>query len=91
LTTYVQALFGGARVTGAIPFKPGQFLIGYINRPAWAVGAGAEYALSPSFALRGGIDYLRASYSDSLGTVKGQRGIRTVASIVYYPGHRRNP
>jgi opacity protein-like surface antigen len=90
LTTYVQALFGGARVTGAIPFKPGEFLVGYISRPAWAVGGGVEYALSPSFALRGGMDYLRASYSDSSATIRGQRGIRTVASIVYYPGHRRD-
>jgi opacity protein-like surface antigen len=90
LTTYVQGLFGGARVTGAVPFKQGEFLVGFINRPAWAVGGGAEFTLSPSFGLRGGIDYLRASYTDSTATIKGQLGIRTVASIVYYPGHRKH-
>jgi hypothetical protein len=89
LTTYLQGLVGGARVTGAIPFNQNQFLVGFINRPAWAAGGGVEYALSPSFAFRAGIDYLHASYADSSATVKGQRGIRTVAGIVYYPGSRR--
>jgi opacity protein-like surface antigen len=93
LTTYVHGLVGGARVTGVIPESGGGYQLGYVNRLSWVLGAGVEYQVSPSFAVRSGGDYQRTYFFNSDLAVRGQNGFRTVCSIVYvfwqHPGRRR--
>ena len=80
---YAQALFGGARVTGPVPVTAGILIGGYADRFAWAVGGGVDYQLSHSFALRGGVDYLRTQYFfGPVPTIQGQSNIRLTASVV---------
>jgi opacity protein-like surface antigen len=83
LTTYAQALVGGARVTGPIPNGTNGFLRGYVNRPSWAFGGGIEYRISSSFAFRTGADYLHTYYFDSPTTIRGQNDFRIIGSVVY--------
>ncbi len=80
---YAQSLFGGARVTGPVPVNGGILIGGYADGFAWAVGGGVDYRLSRSFALRGGVDYLRTQYFfGPAPTIQGQSNIRLTASIV---------
>jgi hypothetical protein len=93
LTTYVQGLIGGARVTGVIPFSGTSYLLGYVNRLSWGFGGGAEYRVSASLAIRGGADYLHTYFYDSSEAIRGQDNLRTVVGVVYtlwqHPGRRR--
>jgi hypothetical protein len=95
LTTYVEALFGGARVAGPFPNGTGGFHAGHVQYPAWAFGGGAEYRLSPSLAFRVSVDYLHTYFYNSSQAIHGQNSFRVVNSIVYYFGmptakrHRR--
>lgn len=88
LTTYVQALVGGARVTGVVPKGASGFVIGYVNSLSWAFGGGIECRISSSFAFRTEADYLHTSYVDSAAAIRGQNDLRTIGSIVYrWGGH----
>jgi opacity protein-like surface antigen len=86
LTTYVDALFGGARVAGPIPNGAGGFNGAHVQYPAWAFGGGAEYRLSPSLAFRVSVDYLHTHFYNSSQAIRGQNDLRIVNSIVYYFG-----
>ena len=88
LSTYAHLLVGGARVAGPFPNGNGGLSIGYVHHPAWALGGGAEYRLSPAFGFRVGVDYLHTHFYNSSGAVRGQNDIRIVNSLVYYPGNR---
>jgi hypothetical protein len=88
LSTYVHLLVGGARVAGPFPNGNGGLNTGYVHRPAWALGGGVEYRLSPAFGFRLGVDYLHTDFYNSSGAVRGQNDIRIVNSLVYYPGNR---
>ena len=87
LSTYAHLLFGGARVGGPFPNGIGGLSIGYVHYPAWALGGGAEYRLSPAFGFRVGVDYLHTHFYNSSGAVRGQNDVRIVNSFVYYPGN----
>jgi hypothetical protein len=81
---YTQALFGGARVTGPVPVTGGILIGGWADRFAWAIGGGVDYRLSRSFALRGGVDYLRTAYfSGPTPAIQGQNNVRLTASVVW--------
>jgi opacity protein-like surface antigen len=87
--TYIHALMGGARVTGPILLNGGGIAKGsWANQFAWAVGAGGEFWVSDSVAIRTGVDYLRTAYYDSSLLIRGQNNIRTTASVVYFFGKR---
>jgi hypothetical protein len=86
LTTYVDALFGGARVAGPIPNGTGGFNGAHVQYPAWAFGGGAEYRLSPTFAFRVGVDYLHTYFYNSSQAIHGNNDLRIVNSVVYYFG-----
>jgi hypothetical protein len=86
LRTHVHLLLGGARVAGPFANANGRLNIGQVHYPAWALGGGAEYRLSPAFGFRLGVDYLHTHFFNSSGAVHGQQDIRVVNSIVYYPG-----
>lgn len=89
LATYLQALVGGARVTGAVPLANDLFLTGYANKLAWAGGGGVEYGLSSSLRFRAGADYLRTAYFDQSMAIRGYGNVRVVYSVVYYFGPQR--
>ena len=93
LTTYVHGLVGGARVTGAIPGSSGGYELGYVNKLSWVVGAGVEYQVSPSFALRSGGDYQHTYFYNDDVAIRGENGFRVVCSVVYvfwqHPERRR--
>lgn len=87
--TYIHTLMGCARVTGPIPLNGGGFLSGsWVNKFAWSVGAGAEYWVSDSIAIRTGVDYMKTAYFDPTWAFRGQNNIRTTASVVYFFGKR---
>jgi opacity protein-like surface antigen len=87
--TYVQALMGGARVTGPILLNGGGFLPGaWVNRFSWAVGGGAEYWIADSMAVRTGADYLRTAYFDTAQTIRSQNNLRVTFAVVFYFGMR---
>jgi hypothetical protein len=88
LNTYVHALGGGARITGIL-VSPKGITRGFINEPSLAIGGGAEYQISRSFAVRGGIDYVRASFLTTPTTYGGLNNFRATASVVYYFGSNR--
>jgi opacity protein-like surface antigen len=93
LTIYVHGLVGGARVTGVVPESGGVYERGYANKLSWVLGAGVEYQVSPSFALRTGGDYQRTYFFNSNLAIQGQNGLRVVCSAVYvfwqHPERRR--
>jgi len=87
--TYVQALVGGARVTGPILLNGGVFLgKAWVTTFSWALGGGAEYWVTDSMAVRTGVDYLRTGYFDSAETIRGQNNLRTTVTVAYYFGRR---
>jgi len=86
LSTYAHILVGGARVSGPFVNTNGALSIGYVNYPAWALGGGAEYRLSPAFGFRVGVDYLHTHFVNSSRAVRGQNDVRIVNSLVYYFG-----
>jgi hypothetical protein len=86
LTTYAHFLAGGAKVAGPFPNGNGGLNIGHVHYPAWAVGGGVEYRLSPAFGFRINIDYLQTHFYGPSGTVRPQNDLRVVNSIVFYPG-----
>jgi opacity protein-like surface antigen len=87
--TYVQALVGGAKVSGPILTNGGLILLGgWTTGFAWAVGGGVEYWVTDSMAVRTGVDYLRTGFYDPSLVVRGQSNLRTTATVVYYFGKR---
>jgi hypothetical protein len=86
LSTYVHLLVGGARVAGPFPNETGTLNLGHVNYPAWALGGGAEYRLSPAFGFRVNVDYLQTHFYNFSGAVRPQNDIRIVNSLVYYLG-----
>jgi hypothetical protein len=88
LSTFAHVIGGGARVTGIL-ISPKGVTKGFINEPAVALGGGAEYELSPRWAVRGAADYVRASFLTSPTAFGGLSNFRAVASIVYQFGANR--
>ncbi len=89
MNVYAHVLLGGARETGANFESDGQILVGYVNKFAWAGGAGIQYRLTPSFSLRVGADYLHSSFFNSNIVVQGQQNIRSCVSLIYTFGENR--
>jgi len=86
LSTSVHLLVGGARVGGPFSSANGGVQLGHVNYPAWAIGGGVEYRLSPAFGFRVSVDYLRTHFFDVSGVIRGQNDVRIVNSLVYYLG-----
>jgi opacity protein-like surface antigen len=86
--SYVHVLVGGAKVSGPILTNGGIILLGgWTTGYAWAVGGGVEYWATESIAIHTGADYLRTPFYDSSLVVRGQRNLRTTATLVYYFGN----
>ena len=83
LNLYTHLLLGGARETG-VNFEPnGQIVLGYANRFAWDVGAGAQYRFSRSFAIRVGVDYLKTQFFNSSVLLEGQNNFKPSVALIY--------
>jgi len=81
---YVQGLFGGARVAGAV-FPPGeQAERAYVNHLSWAFGGGAEVQIYHRLALRVGADYVNTAFFNNSLAVSRQNDLRTTVGIAYY-------
>jgi hypothetical protein len=91
LSTYAQLLAGGARVAGPVSNGNGTLITGYVNYPAWGLGGGVEYSVSPAFGFRVSVDYLHTHFYNSAGAVRGQNDLRVVNSFVYYLGAPLRP
>jgi hypothetical protein len=88
VSTYIHGLLGAARITGPVTLTGDQFLSGFANKLAWAVGGGVEYRTHGSFTLRFGADYIHTSYFNSSRLMQGQDNLRTGFSVIYSFGGR---
>ena len=89
LNIYAEVLLGGARETGVNFDSSGAMVLGFVNKFAWAGGAGFQRRLTPSFSLRVGADYLRTAYFNSNIAVQGQSNIQPSISLIYTFGENR--
>jgi len=89
LNIYAEVLLGGARETGVNFDSSGAMVLGFVNKFAWAGGAGLQRRLTPSFSLRVGADYLRTAYFNSNIAVQGQSNIQPSISLIYTFGENR--
>jgi opacity protein-like surface antigen len=78
----IRPLVGMTLVDGSVPVND-VFYRGWQSRFSWAIGAGVERTLSPSYAVRFNVDYLRAHFLDSTGSVGAQNGIRVGTNFVF--------
>jgi len=89
VNVFAHVLLGAARETG-INYEPnGQIVLGYTNRFAWAGGAGVQYRISRTFAIRVAGDYLRTSFFNSNVQLVAQTNIRPSVSLIYTFGEGR--
>jgi len=86
LSTQLHLLVGGAWEGGPFLNGNGTLNKGHVNYPAWALGGGVEYRLSPAFGFRLNVDYLRTHFFTFSGAIRGQNDVRIVTSLVYYFG-----
>jgi len=85
---YAHVLVGGARETG-VNFTPtGQVVLGYVNKFAWAGGAGFQRRLTTSWSVRIGADYMRTAFFKENLAVQGQSNLRGSVSLIYTFGER---
>jgi opacity protein-like surface antigen len=85
---YAHVLLGGARQTGVNYTPSGQVVLGYVNKFAWAGGAGFQRRLTTSWSVRIGADYMRTSFFDENVAVTGQSNLRGSVSLIYTFGER---
>jgi opacity protein-like surface antigen len=89
VNVFAHVLLGAARETG-INYEPnGQIVLGYTNRFAWAGGAGVQYRISRTFAIRVAGDYLRTSFFNSNVQLVAQTNFRPSVSLIYTFGEGR--
>ena len=86
---HAQVLLGGARETGVNFATDGTLLRGYVNHFAWAGGAGFQYRISETLALRPEVEYIRTSFFNSNMAFQGQTNLRPSLSVIYTFGGRR--
>jgi opacity protein-like surface antigen len=89
MNVYTHLLLGGARETGVNFESSGQMVLGFVNKFAWAGGAGVQYQVSRSLSLRVGADYLHTSFFNSNIMVQGQSNIRSSVNLIYTFGRNR--
>ena len=85
---YAHALFGAARETGVNYTPNGLVALGYVNKFAWAGGAGFQRRLTTSWSVRIGADYMRTNFFDQNLVVQPQSNIRGSVSLIYTFGER---
>ena len=78
----IRPLLGMTLVDGSVPVN-GLFYRGWQSHFSWAIGGGAEYVLSPSYAVRFNVDYLRAHFVGSNAAIDPQNGIRFSTNFVF--------
>lgn len=83
MNVYAHILLGAARETGVNFENDGQVVLGYVNQFAWAGGAGFQYRVTPSLAMRVGADYLRTAFFNSNITVETQTNLRPSVTLIY--------
>jgi hypothetical protein len=83
ISVRVRALVGGAKQTGANVSSTGGYLIGFVNQPAWILGAAVDYKLDRTWSIRFSGDFLRSSFFDPAAHIVGQNNFKTGVGIVY--------
>ena len=85
---FAHILAGGARETGVNYEANGQVVLGYVNKFAWAAGAGFQHRITTSWAIRVGADYMRTAFFDENVAVTKQTNLRGSVSLIYTFGQR---
>jgi hypothetical protein len=80
----IRALVGAGLVDSAVPADDGNEVRGWVARPAYAVGVGAEHSFAGPFALRMDADYLRTAFAESTAVVEAQNNLRLTLSLVFH-------
>lgn len=89
MNVYAHVLFGGARETGVNFESDGQLMTGFVNKFAWAGGAGVQYRLTPAFSIRMGADYLHTTFFNPNYVMQGQMNLRASGGLIYTFGENR--
>jgi len=80
---FLHGMAGAGLVDSAFPASGGRYLHGYVERPAYMLGAGIERSLFGPVGFRFTGDYLRTAYADSNRVIQTQNNLRLTASFVY--------
>jgi hypothetical protein len=79
-----RALAGAGLVDSAVAADDGYEVHGWVARPAYAAGVGAEHSFAGPFALRVDADYLRTAFAESTTVVEAQNNLRLTVSLVFH-------
>jgi hypothetical protein len=80
----IRALAGAGLVDSAVLAQDGDEVRGWVARPAYAVGIGAEHSFAGPLALRVDADYLRTAFAGSTTVVQAQNNLRLTLSLVFH-------
>jgi len=80
---FLHGMVGAGLVDSAFPVSGGQYLHGYVERPAYMAGGGMERSLFGPFGFRFSGDYLRTAYANVNQTIQMQNNLRLTGSFVY--------
>jgi len=80
---FVHGLVGAGLVDGAFPVSGGNYLHGWVERPAYALGAGIEHSILGPFGIRLTTDYLRTTYVNSTEQLQSQNNLRVTTSLIF--------
>ncbi len=84
----IRGLVGMSLVDGSVPVNQ-VYYRGWQSRFSWDIGTGIERNLSPSYAVRFNVDYLRTHFLGSSAALEPQNGIRLGANFVFRLSPRR--
>jgi hypothetical protein len=86
---YLDALVGGARITGVVPTVNGYSSRGMANKIGWAVGGGWEHRMDRSLSFRAGAEYIHSVFFNPSFALQGQGSVRITVSVTYLFGGGR--
>jgi hypothetical protein len=87
---FVRGLGGVGLVDGAVPISDTSYFHGWLMRPSFLAGLGAQRAVSDQLAIRVNGDYVRTTFCGANGTAQPQNNLQlTVSFVVRLKQHQR--
>jgi len=83
ISTFAEALFGGSHLNTTIKQVSTGEQSASDSAFSWLLGGGGDFVVSPHWAARVNLDFLRTHFSET-----GQSRLRLVVGVAYSFGHR---